>query len=143
MDPHWNPKARAAFEGLGPSHGIGHLYRASLEALTLESARCVAAMAKNGIVSERILAVGGGAKSAVWTRMFADATGLPLTKSESLEASALGAGMSAAVGVGWFESFDEAAAAMSSDGGTLQSDPARAADWAKLSERQSKAYRPD
>ena len=142
MDPHWNPKARAAFEGLGPSHGIGHLYRASLEALTLESARCIRAMARNGIVSERLLAVGGGAKSAIWTRMFADATGLPLTKSESLEASALGAGMSAAVGAGWFDGFDEAAAAMSKDGESIRPDPARAEEWAKLSDRQAKAYRP-
>ena len=141
MDPHWNPKARAAFEGLGPSHGIGHLYRASLEALTLESARCIEAMARNGIVSERILAVGGGAKSAIWTRMFADATGLPLTRSDSLEASALGAGMSAAVGIGWFEGFDQAAAAMSRAGPTIQPDPARAEQWAKLSDRQSKVYR--
>ena len=112
MDPHWDPKARAAFEGLGPSHGIGHLYRASLEALTLESARCIEAMVHHGIVSERIIAVGGGANSMVWTRMFADATGLPLTKSESLEASALGAGVSAAVGLGWFDGFDIAAAAI-------------------------------
>ena len=142
MDPHWDPEARASIEGLGPSHGIGHLYRASLEALTLESARCIATMAGQGIASERLLAVGGGAQSAIWTRMFADATGLPLTKSESLEASALGAGMSAAVGVGWFGGFDEAAAAMSRDGETIRPDPARAADWARLSERQSKAYRP-
>ena len=142
MDPHWNPHARATFDGLGPSHGIGHLYRASLEALTLESARCISAMARNDIASERLLAVGGGANSAVWTRMFADATGLPLTKSESLEASALGAGMSAAVGVGWFNGFDEAAAAMSRDGDTIEPDPTRADAWAKLSDRQSKAYRP-
>lgn len=142
MDPHWDPKARAAFEGLGPSHGIGHLYRASLEALTLESARCIQAMAKNGVGSERILAVGGGANSAVWTRMFADATGLPLTVSGSLEASALGAGMSAAVGIGWYEDFDTAAAAMSAEGETVRPDPAQADAWAELSQRQAQTYRP-
>lgn len=142
MDPHWDPTARAAFTGLAPHHGVGHLYRACLEALTLESARCVAAMAANGLAPERIMAVGGGANSALWTRMIADATGLPLTKSASLEASALGAGMSAAVGAGWFPDFDAATAAMSREGETIRPDPAARDAWTRLSERQAAAYRP-
>ncbi len=142
MDPHWDPAARASFEGFSAGHGIGHLYRAALEALTLESARCVAAMAESGIAASRIMAVGGGANSRIWTRMFADATGLPLIKSRSLEASALGAGMSAAVGVGWFEGFDTAAAAMSSDGEILLPDPTQADLWTGLSNRQARTYRP-
>ncbi len=31
MDPHWDPAARATFDGLSAAHGIGHLYRAALE----------------------------------------------------------------------------------------------------------------
>ena len=142
MDPHWDPRARAGFHGLAPSHGIGHLYRASLEAMTLESARCVAAMEEDGLEPRRILAVGGGANSRLWARMFADATGLALTISKSLEASALGAGVTAAVGAGWFRSFDEAAAAMSGEGETVAPDPATRAAWAALSKRQAAAYSP-
>jgi xylulokinase len=142
MDPHWDPSARAAFLGLAPHHGIGHLYRAVLEALTLESARCVAAMAAEGLAPQRIVAVGGGAASALWRRMIADATGLPLAVSGSLEASSLGAGMSAAVGAGWFAGFDEAAAAMSREGPTTAPDPAARAAWDALSARQAAAYRP-
>jgi len=143
MDPHWDPEARAAVSGLGASHGMGHLYRASLEALTLESARCVEAMTQNGLAPQQIIAVGGGANSPTWVRMFADATGLPLTRSESPEASALGAGISAAVGVGWFDSFALAAAAMCREGETIRPDPARADEWAALSLRQAGAYRPE
>ena len=142
MDPHWDPDARASFVGLGPHHSIGHLYRAMLEAMTLESARCIAAMRAEGLGPERLLAVGGGAASALWTRMFVDAAGLPLTRSESLEASALGAGMSAAVGAGWYPDFATAAAAMSREGETIQPDPATAEAWRQLSERQAQAYRP-
>ncbi len=142
MDPHWDPEARAAFVGLAPHHGVGHLYRAALEALTLESARCVAAMAENGLGPERIVAVGGGAASGLWRRMLADATGLPLAVSGSLEASALGAGMSAAVGAGWRPGFAEAAAAMRSEGETTLPDPAARAAWDALSARQAGAYRP-
>src|SRR5690606_32012297 len=39
MDPHWDPDARAAFVGLSGHHTPGHMYRALLEAITLESAR--------------------------------------------------------------------------------------------------------
>ncbi|MCY4608971.1 MAG: FGGY-family carbohydrate kinase [bacterium] len=142
MDPHWDPDARAAFLELAPHHGLAHLYRASLEALTLESARCIATMAANGLSSSRILAVGGGANSELWSRMIADASGLPLTRSESLEASSLGAAMSAAVGAGWFPRFSDAAAAMSREGATFLPDHDLRPAWAALLERQAKAYRP-
>lgn len=142
MDPHWDPDARAAFSGLAPHHRVGHLYRAALEALTLETARCLAAMREQGLEPRRVVAVGGGAASALWRRMVADASGLPLTRSASLEASALGAGMSAAVGAGWFAGFDEAAAAMSREAEATEPDPAARAAWDRLSARQAAAYRP-
>ncbi|MEM6945562.1 MAG: FGGY-family carbohydrate kinase, partial [Pseudomonadota bacterium] len=129
MDPHWDPSARACIDGLGPQHGIGHIYRATLEALTLESARCIDAMRNAGLAPEKVVAVGGGANSTLWTKMFADATGLPLHVSNSLEASALGAGISAAVGAGWFEGFDAAAAAMSGMGPAIQPDPSAQLAW--------------
>jgi xylulokinase len=141
MDPHWDPSARAAFLGLSSHHGAGHLYRAGLEAITLESARCVAAMAADGLDPRRLIAVGGGANSTLWGQMVADATGLPLTISQSLEASALGAGITAAVGARLYGGFAEAATGMSREGSTLKPNPSTAADWAALSRRQADAYR--
>ena len=140
MDPHWDPNARAAFVGLAANHGLPHLYRASLEAMTLESARALATMRGLGIEAERILAVGGGARSPLWMRMVADATGLPVQRSRSDEASALGAGMTAAVGAAWFGGFAEAASAMSSEAETTAPDPAAAAAWHDLSLRQARVY---
>ena len=142
MDPHWDANARASFSGLSPAHGPAHLYRAMLEALTLESARCITAMENSGVEAHRILAVGGGANSRLWIRMLADANGLPVTLSKSLEASSLGAAMTAAVGVGWFQSFDAAAAAMSAEGDTVEPDPATRTAWQDASIRQAAAYRP-
>lgn len=142
MDPHWDPSARAALAGLAPNHGPVHLYRAALEALVCESARAIAAMRAEGIAARRIVAVGGGAASALWTRMFADATGLPLARSRSLEATALGAGIVAAVGAGWFADFAAAAAAMTGEAETIAPDPAMAAAWADLVARQGAVYRP-
>lgn len=142
MDPHWDPDARAAILGLAVHHGPAHVYRAALEALTLESARCVAAMRANALAPDRILAVGGGAANALWTGMFADATGLPVTRCRSPEASSLGAGISAAVGIGWFPDFATAAGAMTRAAETVAPDLSRASAWAALSQRQQQAYRP-
>jgi xylulokinase len=142
MDPWWDGAARAAFIGLGPGHGPAHLYRAILEALTLETARVVAGMAEAGLSPQRIVAVGGGAQSALWTRMVADATQLPVARSASVEASALGAGMSAAVGAGWFGDFAEAAAAMSRTTEPQSPDPTALDAWRAADRAQAAAYRP-
>jgi xylulokinase len=142
MDPHWDPAARAAIEGLAPHHTFVHVYRAVLEALVLESARTVEAMRREGLAPERVVAVGGGARSVLWTQMFADATGLPVAQSESIEASALGAGMIAAAGAKWFDSAVAAAAAMSRTGRVATPDPSARKAWQALSERQARAYRP-
>lgn len=141
MDPHWDSGARAGFLGLGAHHGRAHLYRAVLEALTQETARCVRAMAAFGLGPERIMAVGGGAQNALWVQMVADASGLPVTLSHTLEASALGAGMTAAAAAGWYDSIPAAARAMSSTGETVAPDPAAAAAWAAHAERLAGAYR--
>jgi len=143
MDPHWDTGARASFNGLSPNHGLGHLYRAVLEAMTLESARTITAMKENGLKIEKIVAVGGGGNSPLWTRMFADATGLPVHISQSLEASSLGAAMSAAHGAGWFETLDTAAAEMSDEGETVIPDPQMRDTWNALSARQFASYRPE
>lgn len=141
MDPHWDPDARAALTGLAPFHGPAHVYRAALEALTLESARALATMRAQGLAPERVVVVGGGASNPLWTRMFADATGLPVVRSRLAEASSLGAGISAAVRAGWYPSFDAAARAMARDGDEIRPDPAQAAAWAALSARQARVYR--
>lgn len=140
MDPHWNPDARTAFIGLGAHHNIAHLYRASLEALTLESARAIAAMHAAGFATEEIVAIGGGAASPLWLKMFADSTGLPIHRGETDEASSLGAGMTAAFGVGWFNSISDAAMAMSRMSETIYPDPGKTEEWMAASVRQAAVY---
>ena len=140
MDPHWDPQASGAFLGLRTHHTQAHLYRASLEALTLESARAMQRMASGGVELKKINVIGGGAQSLIWMKMIADATQLPAQRSLSNEASALGAGISAAVGAGWFENFEEAADAMTNEAELIEPDPKIAEKWEDLSIRQSKIY---
>ncbi|MFV0493363.1 MAG: xylulokinase [Pseudorhodobacter sp.] len=141
MNPHWSGEARAAFFGMKPEHGPGHLYRAVLESLTGEVARALQDMRAEGVVVKTIIAVGGGANSTMWLKMISDATGLPVKVSSSLEASSLGAGMTAAVGLGWYDDFETAAAGMSSaEDAQSPSDRDRAA-WQDLLERQDRLNR--
>lgn len=141
MDPHWDANARATFTGMGPETGIGHLYRASMEAITLEFVRSLLEMKSMGVAADRIFVIGGGAGSPLWRQMVADASGLPVIRSLSNEASALGAGMSAAVGAGWYGHFSEAADAMSRLAEQVEPRPATAEAWAALSRRQANLYR--
>lgn len=141
MDPHWNPDARAAFVGLSGHHRRGHFYRATLEGITLEVARAIAAMVAAGIPAREIVAIGGGAKSALWRQIVADTTGLPVLTGRTVDASALGAAISAAVGAGLFEGFAEAARAMSRLEPATLPDPSQAAPYRQLSELQGEVYR--
>lgn len=140
MDPHWDSDAKATFTGMGMHHTTAHLYRAVLEALTLEIARCVEAMRSCDIRTDEIVAVGGGANSRLWMQMIADATGLKVSQSLSLEASALGAGITAAVSAGWYDNFETAADAMTRTGNAILPDKSQAETWRRLSERQAQVY---
>jgi xylulokinase len=73
--------------------------------------------------------------------MLADATGLDLTVSTTVEASSLGAAVTAAVSVGWYEDFDAAAAAMSRADKVEAPDPARRAVWDALLAKQDRLNR--
>jgi len=141
MDPHWDPDARAAFVGLSPHHGVGHMYRAMLEAIALESARAIDAMVAAGIAADEIVAIGGGAKSALWRQIYADATGLPVRTARTIDASAVGAAMTAAVGAGIHESFATAAKAMSSLEPPTLPDPRKKEHYAALAQLQGEVYR--
>jgi xylulokinase len=124
MNPHWDPDARGCFIGITGSHGTYHFYRAILEGLTLESARAAQAMQAAGVTIDEIVVNGGGAKSRLWLQIVADTTNRPVHVCETVEASALGAGILAAFGAGWFPDIRSAAAAMS--GRTVTIEPNRA-----------------
>lgn len=136
MNPFWDSNAGAAIFGITPSHGHAHLYRASMEALTGEIARTIIDMQSKGLQADQIVAVGGGANSELWRKMLVDATGIPLMVSKSLEASSLGAAMIGAVGVGWFDGFEEAAQAMSTDGESYLPDTSAQDQWRSLLQKQ-------
>jgi xylulokinase len=113
MNPYWDMNARGAFIGLSVSHHRGHMYRSILEGIALEQLLAIHSVEKAvGWKVHSFIAIGGGAASDLWCRIFADVTGKNICLPKNAEASALGAAIAAAVGAGWYRSFREASNAM-------------------------------
>ncbi len=133
MNPHWSQDARGVMLGMAPEHHRGHVYRALIEGIAMELALGYQALADNGVAVSEIVAIGGGAKSLLWRRIVADATGRAVCASQTIEASALGAGMLAAFGAGWYPSIAAAARAMQGEAREiLAPQPPAAARYAAL-----------
>ena len=134
MTPYWDPDARGCLVGLTGAHGAVHIYRALLEGIALEQALVTKMIEQAaGIPVEEFVAIGGGAASDFWCQIIADACGKPLKRSQTVEASSLGAAMCAAAGSGWFDGVRAAGAAMC--GGTTrvtEPSPDRAPRYAEL-----------
>ncbi|MEM9220971.1 MAG: FGGY family carbohydrate kinase [Pseudomonadota bacterium] len=141
MDPHWNVDARGVIIGLSASHHPVHIYRAVLEAITLDQVRRTRTMeGAMGSAVDHYVAIGGGAASPLWRQMLADASGKPVLVSSTNEASALGAAMIAAAGAGLYPSIVDAAHAMAGDAEPVAPNPAVSERYERLLEIYEPLY---
>ncbi len=85
--PLFDPKARGVICGLTLSHGRGHLYRAMLEATAYGVRHIFEVMQEAGGGGRRLVAVGGGTKGGLWTKIVSDVTG----KTQELPKVTIGA----------------------------------------------------
>jgi len=74
--PIMDPDARGVIAGLTLSHTRGDLYRAALEATAFGVRHNVDALSSANIEIKRTIAVGGGTRGGLWTRIVSDVTGL-------------------------------------------------------------------
>lgn len=108
--PHWDPSARGVFLGITRKHRRAHFLRAVYEGVALNLRTIFLALKDLGVGLEEVRAIGGGVKSRLWVKILVDALGTPLHVTKSpLEATALGAAMAGAVGVGLVRDFPSAA----------------------------------
>lgn len=113
MNPYWDINARGIFKGLSSSHHRGHLYRSILEGIAFEQLFAISAVEKAiGTRVRELVAIGGGTSSKLWCQILVDVTGKKICIPQKKNTSALGAGIAAAVGAGWFSSFKTAAKEM-------------------------------
>lgn len=114
MTPYWDEEARGAILGFLEAHDRAHVYRALLEGIALDQALVTCMIEEEaGVAVDELVAIGGGAQSDLWCDIVANATGKCVLRSETVEASCLGAAVCAAVGSGWFSTMEEAAESMS------------------------------
>ena len=111
MAPEWNGAARGVFYGLTLAHTRAHLTRALLEGSAFALRDILEAMREAGLDVRRLTIVGGGAKGPLWRQIKADVTGLPVRVPVSVETTATGAAVLAAVGTGLRASVAEAVGA--------------------------------
>ncbi|MBK9029985.1 MAG: hypothetical protein IPL61_01380 [Myxococcales bacterium] len=93
MVPRWDPRARAAFVGLGPGHDVGHLARAIYEACAVAMTVVRDRLAACGVATDGIALVGGGARADTWAQIRADVAGAPVARYADADACPRGAAM--------------------------------------------------
>jgi xylulokinase len=103
--PIFDAQARGLILGLTMSHGRRHLYRGLLEGVAYGVRHHVDLMAEVGIVPRRLVAVGGGSQSELWTQIVSDVTGQTLECVEQPIGPALADAFLAGYGIGLFEDF--------------------------------------
>ena len=93
--------ARGGYIGLTMSHNKAHMTRAVMEGVAYHLRWICEAMEKTGFVIDGMNGIGGGCNSPVWIQIIADVTGRPLSVVKNhLEAGAVGAALTVAVGLG-------------------------------------------
>ncbi len=117
MNPYWDDDATGLLVGLHGGHTAAHVYRAVLEGIALEQRLGLEGVSHSlGRDVSELIVMGGGSRSDLWCRILADVTGLSVVRSETPEATALGAAIIAAVSAGHHASYAEAARAMTRRG---------------------------
>jgi ribulose kinase len=117
-----DPAARGTIWGLTSAHGPGHLLRSVYEGTAYGNRHILEKLKSLGVPVERIVACGGGTRSALWLQILADVAGLPIHLPEVADATSLGTAMCAAVGAGAFPDLAGAGSAMVRLASTIEPD---------------------
>jgi xylulokinase len=112
FSPEYVPEARGVFYGFTLHHGRPHFVRAVLEAVAFMLRRNLELLSGAGAAATEIRSHGGGARSALWNQIKADACGLPVITLEGEDAAVRGDAMLAGVAAGVFPDLTAASAAM-------------------------------
>jgi glycerol kinase len=106
--PYWRSDARGVIVGLSHFHTAAHLARATLEAICYQSRDVVEAMAQDSGVTLDVLKVDGGVTANdLCMQLQADVLGVPVSRPEVAETTALGAAYAAGLAVGFWSGTDD------------------------------------
>jgi xylulokinase len=94
--------SRGGFAGLTLAHGRDDMARAVMEGIACELRWALEEICDAGIEVDELKMVGGASRSAVWPRIVADITGIPVAMPAVSQAAGFGAAILAGVGAGLF-----------------------------------------
>jgi len=125
--------ARAQFFGLGAAHGLPHLHRAVMEGVAFAAARHLKIIeAATGKPVERLIASGGGAKTALWLKIKASIYGVPVAVPREAECGIVGCAIIAQTATGRRVSLKEAVEALVAMDDEIRPDPAWSETYARM-----------
>lgn len=127
--PHGD-QASAAFIGLRGWHRRAHMLKAIYEGVVFNHKTHVDLLC-SGFPIKKVSLSGGGAKSELWSQMFADALNLPIQVTDADEAGALGVAICAGIGAGVYSDLEDAVSKTVRVLRTHLPDPVRHAQLAK------------
>jgi xylulokinase len=107
-----DPYSRGAWVGLTLGHQRRHLGRSVLEGVAFSFRSIQDWLEASGAPVGEVRCVGGQARSDVWNQIKSDVLNRPLLVPEMIEAAVVGAAILGAVGVGAYESTEDAQRAM-------------------------------
>ena len=128
LQPYWGPGlsrplAKGAIVGFSDVHTMVHLYRAIIEGIAYalrEGLESIEKSQKHKIKS--LMISGGGSQSDAICQITSDIFGLPVSRVQTFETTSLGAAIATFVGLGEFESVEQAISKMSRISATFYPD---------------------
>ena len=135
LAPTDKPFRKGMVLGFDARHSRGHMYRSILESIALTMKYHVDAMCDElGITLDEIVVSGGGSKSPLLMRIFADVFGMPASRIVDGGGASLGAAICAAVAAGLYPDMETAAATMTRPRQSFAHDSANGAVYQRISE---------
>jgi gluconokinase len=104
--PLWNADLRGSFFGLALHHRKEHMIRAALEGVIFNLYSILPAVEDLIGPTQRMMATGGFARSALWRQMMADIFNREVVVPQSVESSCLGAAVLGLLALGMIPSLD-------------------------------------
>jgi len=100
--PHWDPHCRGAIVGLTRGSNAGHIARATLEAIALQTADVLDAMrADSGLELKELRVDGAASRNDLLMQIQADVAGVRIVRARLAETTALGAAYLAGLDAEW------------------------------------------
>ena len=137
--PYWDPDLRGSFTGMAINSTRGDFVRALLEGVAFSLLDCYGSIREMKLPIKRIFLIGGGARSAVWSRIVCNVFDLPVSVSVPGDAS-FGTALLAGTGIGLFENSAEAVRKCLKIDRELHPDSQEAARYAELFETYRKIH---